>query len=59
MVRPPRAKVVVEGLAIEQKEIDKAYIGDNVHIRVKGIGENDGHGRDLTKGLMAAATAGA
>lgn len=40
---PARKEAVVEGISIESTEFDKCYPGDNVHLRVRGLEENDVH----------------
>lgn len=43
-VLPTKAEALVEGISIESTEFEKCYPGDNVHIHVRGIDENDIHG---------------
>ncbi|KPA77093.1 putative eukaryotic release factor 3 [Leptomonas pyrrhocoris] len=43
-VLPAKQEAVVEGISIESTEFEKCYPGDNVHLRVRGIDENDIHG---------------
>ncbi|KAG5483947.1 hypothetical protein CUR178_06945 [Leishmania enriettii] len=41
---PTKAEALVEGISIESTEFEKCYPGDNVHLHVRGIDENDVHG---------------
>eukprot|EP01006_Ploeotia_vitrea_P057172 TRINITY_DN68156_c5_g1_i8.p1 TRINITY_DN68156_c5_g1~~TRINITY_DN68156_c5_g1_i8.p1 ORF type:complete len:746 (-),score=178.16 TRINITY_DN68156_c5_g1_i8:400-2586(-) len=41
LIQPTGLKVVVEGILKENDEIEKAFPGDNVHLRVKGCEEED------------------
>lgn len=43
-VLPPKTEAVVEGISIESTEFEKCYPGDNVHLRVRGLDENEIHG---------------
>lgn len=43
-VLPQKQEAIVEGISIESTEFEKCYPGDNVHLRVRGIDENDVHG---------------
>ncbi|TPP39895.1 Elongation factor Tu GTP binding domain family protein [Leishmania donovani] len=43
-VLPTKAEALVEGISIESTEFEKCYPGDNVHLHVRGIDENDIHG---------------
>lgn len=43
-VLPSKTEALVEGISIESTEFEKCYPGDNVHLRVRGIDENDIHG---------------
>ncbi|KAG5484794.1 hypothetical protein LSCM1_06620 [Leishmania martiniquensis] len=43
-VLPTRVEALVEGISIESTEFEKCYPGDNVHLHVRGIDENDIHG---------------
>ena len=50
-ILPGKTEVVVEGIQVESTNLEKAYPGDNVHIRVKGIDEGEVHaGYVLTDG---------
>jgi peptide chain release factor subunit 3 len=40
---PTTKKAIVESILVEQTEIEKAFLGDNVHLRVKGADEDDIH----------------
>ena len=42
-ILPGKMEAIVEGITIENTELDKCYPGDNVHIRVRGIDENEIH----------------
>merc|ERR1712000_614723 len=43
MLLPGNKTFMVEGIQVENTELEKAYPNDNVHIRVKGLDENDVH----------------
>lgn len=43
MLLPGNKVFTVEGIQVENTELEKAYPNDNVHIRVKGLDENDVH----------------
>uniref|UniRef100_A0A0A9WPW1 Eukaryotic peptide chain release factor GTP-binding subunit n=1 Tax=Lygus hesperus TaxID=30085 RepID=A0A0A9WPW1_LYGHE len=42
-ILPAKLDAVVEGISIEATEFEKAYPGDNVHVRVRGVDEDDVH----------------
>jgi len=42
-VLPSKRTFTVDAILVENTEIEKAYVGDNVHIRVKGLDESDFH----------------
>jgi len=42
-ILPAKTKLTVEGILVENTEIEKAYPGDNVHLKVKGVDETDFH----------------
>lgn len=44
---PTKKEVIVDGITIETKNIEKAYVGDNIHIRVKNVDE-----KDVSKGYV-------
>lgn len=38
---PIKKEVIVDGISIESKSIENAYVGDNIHIKVKNLEEKD------------------
>eukprot|EP00796_Vickermania_ingenoplastis_P002496 gene2496-1556_t len=42
-ILPGKKEALVEGISIESTEFEKCYPGDNVHLRLRGIDENDVH----------------
>ncbi|KAH9599784.1 Translation elongation factor EFTu/EF1A [Trypanosoma melophagium] len=42
-ILPSKIEALVEGISIESTEFEKCYPGDNVHLRVRGVDENDIH----------------
>lgn len=42
-ILPGKREAVVEAISIESTEFEKCYPGDNVHLRVRGLEENDVH----------------